>query len=363
MSDDSEQPTGSSRREFLSGQAVRKQIEQAGEHLADGLVEANKTPESEKTIRLTTRAMACEFSVILNPSQNRRQVISASDALDCIHEIESQLTVYRETSDLLELNCQAESSATDIDVDLFALLEQSLKIAKQTEGAFTPTARALNQLWRRCKSEGIPPASCDLEQAVLQSDYRAVCINAENRSIRFEQPGLGFDLSGIGKGYALDRAAKHLIAEGVDDFLFHGGHSSIFVRGTHAQFKGWPVGIRHPLFSHKRLATIVLSDCGFSSSGNGVQFFRHEGKKYGHLFDPRTGQPASQMLSATVIAPTAAQADALSTAFYVMTIEETQTYCKEHPEIKAILIPQPEQGTRLETICIGIDQDEILWEE
>ncbi len=362
MNDESEKSSGSSRREFLSGVAARKQIAQAGERLADELEEQNIAPESGDTVRLATRAMACEFSVILNPTENRRQVIAASDALDIVHEIESDLTVYRETSKLLELNQQARVAETEIPEELFAVLKESLEIAQTTNGAFTPTALVLNQLWRRCKAAGVPPNSDAVNDAIAKSDYRAVQFDAEKRRLRFTQSEIGFDLSGIGKGYALDRAAAHLEAEGVEDFLFHGGHSSILVRGSNAKSEGWPVGIRHPLFPHKRLATLLLNDCGFSSSGSGVQFFRHQGKKYGHLFDPRTGWPVDHLLSVAVIAPTAAIADALSTAFYVMSIEETQCYCEQHPEIKALLIPQPKHGTKLEPIGIGIDETEIFWE-
>ncbi|MBL4884975.1 MAG: FAD:protein FMN transferase [Planctomycetaceae bacterium] len=363
MNDKPEQPTGSNRREFLSGKAVRQEIEQAGERLADEMIDEKTIPETSETVRLATRAMACEFSVIMNPSQNRRQVISASDALDCIHEIETSLTVYRETSELLELNRKAQSESVKVGADLFALLKQSLEIAQETEGAFTPTVRALNQLWRQCKSQSIPPEPQAVKRAVQESNYRDVYMDSETQSIRFEQAGLGFDLSGIGKGYALDCAAEHLKDEGIEDFLFHGGHSSILVQGNHTECEGWPVGIRHPLFQQKRLATLMLNNCGYSSSGSGVQFFRHQGKKYGHLFDPRTGWSVSHMLSVAVIAPTAAIADALSTAFYVMSIDQAKAYCKQHPEVSTILIPQPAHGTRLEPICIGISKEEIYWEE
>ncbi len=363
MNGESEKSSGSSRREFLSGAAVRKQISQTGEQLADELVERNTAPESGDTVRLATRAMACEFSVILNPTKDRRQVIAASDTLDIVHKIESDLTVYRETSRLLELNRQARVAETEIPDELFAILKDSLDIAKQTDGAFTPTALVLNQLWRRCKAAGVPPEASAVVDAVAKSDFRAVQFDAEKRRLRFDIPEIGFDLSGIGKGYALNRAAVHLETEGVEDFLFHGGHSSILVRGSNAKSDGWPVGIRHPLFPHKRLATLLLNDCGFSSSGSGVQFFRHQGKKYGHLFDPRTGWPVEHLLSVAVIAPTAAIADALSTAFYVMKIEETQRYCEQHPEIKALLIPQPKRGAQLEIIRIGIDEHEVFREE
>lgn len=363
MSDDKPNP-GSSRRDLLTGKAIKHSLERRGQEIADELLESQeKTARgSGDTVRLSTKAMACEFSLILNPSENRRQVITASDALDIVHEVESQLTVYRETSDLLAINEVASQGGATVNENIFKLIELSDQLAQQTKGAFTPTARALNLLWRTNRSLGKVPEADEIEVAVKASDFRNLQLDSENKIVSFQNELLGLDLSGIGKGYALDRVADFLQQEQIENFLLHGGHSSILARGTHNTPLGWPVGIRHPQAPQKRIATILLQDQAFSASGSGVQFFRHQGKRYGHIFDPRTGWPVDHILNAVVLAPTAAIADALSTAFYVLPLDESIACCEQHPEIAALIFPNPPAGKRLEPISIHIDEKRLHWQ-
>lgn len=359
-----QQPTGrrSERRDFLSGRLARKELERRGEQLADELTaESTVAPTAGDTVRLSTRAMNCEFSIVLNASGDRKQVLTASDGLELVHGVETQLTVYRDTSELLELNRNAAEEPVAVDPDLFALLTEALKIAEQTGGAFNPVARALNALWRTCRKAGRLPEETELNAALAGSRLADVSCDADHCKIAFAHPELGFDLGGMGKGYALDRVGAFLEQEDVESFLIHGGHSSMLARGTH-QGAGWPIGIRNPLFPQKRLATLVLENCGFSASGSGVQFFRHQGKRYGHIIDPRTGWPVDHMLSVAVCAPTAAQADALSTAFSVLSQAETEAYCEKHPEVAAILMPPPKAGARLHPVTLNLDPSRIFWE-
>ncbi|MGH7201675.1 MAG: FAD:protein FMN transferase, partial [Planctomycetaceae bacterium] len=184
----------------------------------------------------------------------------------------------------------------------------------------------------------------------------------DKSTIRFDRPGVELNLGGIGKGYALDRVSEFLHERGLGDWLIHGGYSSILVRGDHNGLGGWPVGLKNPLFPKQRWATLLLRDEAVSTSGSGVQHFRHEGKRYGHILDPRTGRPVERMLSATVLAPTAAEADALSTAFFVMGVENARRYCDNREQIKAVLIPPP-HGRRLEPVLCNLGADGLFIED
>jgi FAD:protein FMN transferase len=363
MTDSAEDKPGANRRDFLTGKAIRHEIERRGDALADELTSGSRRipPPSRDTVRLATQAMNCEFAVVLNPSRERRALITASDALEMVHPVESQLTVYRETSDLLELNRTAGSGACVVSPELFALLQRACDLALETGGAFNPLAAPLNALWRECRRAGRVPTDQELAQALQLSDPQGVEFDADGLTITLPQLDMGFDLGGMGKGYALDQMAAHLAAEEVEDFMVYGGHSSILVRGKHLP-TGWPIGIRHPQFPQRRLATWVLTNRGFSASGSAVQYFRYAGKRYGHIFDPRTGWPVEHMLSVAVTAPTAAQADALSTAFSVMSLEETITYCAAHPEISALLLPPPPPGKPLRPLPLNIDPESLYWE-
>src|SRR5207245_854365 len=108
---------------------------------------------------------------------------------------------------------------------------------------------------------------------------------------------------------------------------------------------GWPVGIRHPWNPKRRLAVTWLRDRALGTSAATFQHLEHEGRKLGHILDPRTGWPAEGIASASVLAPTAAEADALATAFFILGIEKAKTYCENHPNIGAVLLPAEESAT------------------
>jgi thiamine biosynthesis lipoprotein len=100
-----------------------------------------------------------------------------------------------------------------------------------------------------------------------------------------------------------------------------------------------------------------------STSGSNIQFFRHEGRRYGHILDPRTGWPVEGMLSVTVLADSAAVADAVSTAFFVLGVEKA-LLCRENlPGVGVILIPFPKHGRRVQPVVAGIPAEQIFWDE
>ncbi len=352
-----------SRRDFLTGKAIRKQIEQTGDVLADEITAAEnqsrELPSSGDTIRLATRAMACDFGVLLNPGPSS-QITPASDALDLVHQLEAQMSVYRDDSELSQLNQRAAESEVEVEPRLFELLLEAKRLADATTGCFDPTSGPLVSLWRKCRDQNRIPTPEELSEALGHCGIDKITFDGERKTVRYQNRHIELNLGGIGKGYALDRAGAHLKESEIESWLIHGGHSSLLASGSHHGQEGWPVGIRNPLFPKERFATILIRDCGFSTSGSGVQYFRHGGKRYGHILDPRDGWPVDNLLSVTVLAPTAAEADALSTAFFVLGVEKTKEYCDNNPHVRALLIPPPHGGRTLEPVNCGIP-DESVW--
>lgn len=160
-------------------------------------------------------------------------------------------------------------------------------------------------------------------------------LDSARQTIRFHKHGVKINLGSIGKGYALDVCGERLQTQGVDDYLIHGGQSSVLAHGRPAseQFDAWEIGIRHPRQPGRRLGVVRLCNRALGTSSGQFQGFRYRGRRYGHILDPRTGQPAEGVYSTTVVAPTAALADALSTAFYVMGLDKALEYCQTHPDI------------------------------
>ncbi len=166
------------------------------------------------------------------------------------------------------------------------------------------------------------------------------------------------NLGSIGKGHALDRVAELLQREwNLSSALLHGGHSSVYAMGSEpGNNRGWAVGISHPWNPKRRLAVLRLRDRALGTSAATFQHLEHDGRKLGHILDPRTGWPAEGMASVSVTAPTAAAADALATAFFILGVDKARAYCEKHSEIGALLLPEGETSA---PIVVGLAETEI----
>ncbi|MEQ9410216.1 MAG: FAD:protein FMN transferase [Fuerstiella sp.] len=328
-----------------------------------GLDARLEPPVGGSTIRVATRAMACEFSVIMNPGAHE-QVTAVGDVLEMIHTIEGWLSVYRPNSEISRVNRLGATEPVRVERPLFELLQTAQRLSDQTDGAFDMAAGAQISLWRRCRAEDRIPSQAERDEAVCHSGARHVRLDDSSNSVSFDIAGLQLDPGAIGKGYALDEAASWLqkLDHGPDAFLVHGGHSSLVARGEHHGQPGWPVGIGNPLFTKRRLGTVLLSNSAMSTSGSNIQFFRHQGRRYGHILDPRTASPVDGMLSVTVFAESAAIADALSTAFFVLGVEKAKKCCDNLSGVGAILIPFPERGRLVTPTVIDVPSDLIFWD-
>jgi thiamine biosynthesis lipoprotein len=333
----------SSRREFLKGKAALNALE----GFADGYKgELPKTgsprePEAESYLLEVARpAMAVEFQVLLNAGEFGHAPESAVAALDLVERLEAQLTVYRDTSEVSRINQTAYEQSVVVEPRLFEVFQLAQRLASETAGAYDMTSGPLSKVWGFYRRQGRMPGDEEIAAALARCGFQKLLLDEAARTIRFQVPGMELNLGGIGKGHALDRMSELLTADDVKSFLLHGGHSSVLARGSRAGSSGWTVGLAHPLRSGERLAEFRLHNEALGTSGSGTQFFHHQGRRYGHILDPRSGRPAEGILSSTVIAPTAAEADALSTAFYVGGMELAKAYCETHPEISAVLVTQ-----------------------
>lgn len=351
-------PRRSTRRDFLKGRAAADRLLD----LTNGpdAVEPEAQPPASRPpafvvretrnylLHFSRRAMACEFEIYLDAAQYAEGAEAAVAALDRIDELEDQLSVYRDHSEISQLNQTAWREPVTVEPGLFSLLEQALEIFRATGGAYDITSGPLSKVWGFFRRAGRMPHEEEIAQALSHIGSQYVELDRAERTVRFLREGLEVNVNSIGKGYALDRAAEVLEDAGVGDFLFHGGQSSVLARGTHRDMpeQGWSVGLRHPLRPDRRIAQFFLRDQALGTSGSGTQFFQHQGKRYGHLLDPRSGKPAEGVYSATVIASTAAQADALATAFYVLGPEAALQFCQARPDLALLMVcPGERSGT------------------
>ncbi len=355
-------PTHSTRREFLQGKSAADAIGDLGRRATEA-VPTDSAEGRSYLLEVGRRAMACQFEVFLNAgAESAAATEAALEALDLIDQLEDQLSVYRHRSEISQLNAVAARRPVRVESRLFQLLTLAVQLYEQTERAFDITSGPLIKAWARLRREGHLPTSEEVAEALECVGSDKLALNSIERSVSFTHAGLGIDLGGIGKGYALDRCAEQLASAGVSDYMIHGGSSSVLARGQRrsgTEQPGWTVGVRHPLRADRRLAEIQLIDRAMGTSGAGTHDVYHQGKRYGHILDPRRGEPVGGVLSTTVVAPSAAVADALSTAFYVLGLEPAERYCAAHPEV-AVLLTVP--GVHAGSVQVQpINCDELIW--
>ncbi len=335
-------PDEHSRRDFLQGRAavrVAAGKAQAWVDTASELLGTNLNTCPVAHVHASRRAMACEFAVQFHETDSDMQE-EVLAAFDLIEQIEDQLTIYRDHSEVININRRAADVAIDVDSELFSLLQLCQQLYQETHGAFDITSGPLSQTWGFLQREGRLPEPSEIEAALAKVGSDKIVLDVESQTIRFRESGVEINFNSVGKGYALDRVAAFLNESDHTDYLWHGGGSSVLARGKNRNSRDacWTIGLRHPLQPGQRLAEFHLRNRALATAGGATQFFEHEGCQYSHLLDPRTGWPATDVLTATVLAPTAALADGLATAFFVMGVEAVEAYCKRHPEIAAVLV-------------------------
>lgn len=277
--------------------------------------------------------MACQFDVIL-PETGAAALGPARDALNSLERIEEQLSVFRETSEISRINRTASQRSVVCDPDLMAFLAFCEDLSVATDGAFDITSTPLSRCWGFLRREGRLPSNAELETALSAVGMSKVQLDRRNHAIRFQTPALELNLGAVGKGYALDVLASDLRRAGVEDGLLCAGKSSVLAIGGE-----WAVDVRSPQIPDRPLAHLTMRQGALGTSGAGEQFVIVDGRRYGHIIDPRTGWPAVGVLSASVVAPEAARADALATAFFVGGLELARRYCSEHRDVVAIVTP------------------------
>jgi len=285
--------------------------------------------------------MACRFEVTL-PRSEEHGIAVATEALDEVERLEAQLTVFRASSEISYVNAHAGNREVNISQLLFDLLALCKRLYVDTHGAFDITAGPLTRCWGFLRREARLPDNAEIEHARSLVGSEKIHLDEAARSVRFSQPGVELNLGSIGKGYALDRAARQ-VSNRIGTALLNAGASSMRAIGASERDEGWEVGLRHPRSKLKRLGVLRLRDCSLATSGNEEQFIDHGGRRFSHIIDPRTGWPSEGVTSVSVVTPDGALSDALATAFFVGGRALAEEYCAKNGEVLVVMLESNSQ--------------------
>lgn len=259
-----------------------------------------------------------------------------AEAFAEIKRLDERLSTYRPDSELSRVNRDAASRWVSVSSETLALLGRALGYARETRGGFDPTVGPLIRTWGFKYLDYRVPDPKALAEARARVGFERVQLDPA-RGVRFLRPGVELDLGAIAKGYAVDRALTVMRGHGVTAARVDaGGNQGVF--GSAGAEHPWLFGVKHPRSEGELLGVVSLSTGAVSTSGDAERGFWKDGVRHGHIVDPSTGAPVRGMLSVTVTAPTAEEADALSTSLYVLGPERGKELLARHPGCAALFV-------------------------
>lgn len=263
-----------------------------------------------------------------------RDLLSEGEKM--IYAADARYSWRKPASEISKINAEA-GSFVPVSRETFELVRRARDLAVLTNGAFDPTLGILTKEWNVSQSPKVP-SSDEIEKALTYVDYGKIQLNEKESSVRIGK-GQYLDLGAIAKGYVADELAGYYREKGVKSGLMNLG-GNLYLLGEKPDGQGYRVGIRDPLSaSQGYFCTLSAVDRAVVVSGAYERYFEQDGKVYHHILDPKTGYPAeSDLLSSCIVAASSTEADALSTAVYVMGKERGLALIKQLEDVDALLV-------------------------
>ncbi|HUV87231.1 MAG TPA: FAD:protein FMN transferase [bacterium] len=280
--------------------------------------------------------------------ETARRAVEA--ALEAVARDEKVASYWDPRSELSRLNRAAAEGPTEVSPELFELVKLARETAAATDGYFDPTVAPVIELYGIKGGTPRWPDDAEVAAAMEAVGYEKILLDPEGRTVAYARPGMALELSGIAKGWAVDRAAAAMAKEGATAGLVEaGGEVACFGGGPKAG-EEWRVGVQHP-DRDGLYATFDLASGACATSGGYAQRYEADGRKFSHLFDPRTGRPVDGPAGVTVVAETCARADAWATALAVMPAAEVSLLLKPAGAPSCLILRR--RGTALEHDVYG----------
>ena len=261
------------------------------------------------------------FDTVINITADEKDSSHLDGAIALCNEFENIFSRTNKDSELYKLN---SGTKTELSDDMKKVLEFSKEFSMQSDGVFDVTIEPLVSLWN-VTGRTHPPSDEEVQKALQSVGNEKLTLDP------FSTGGATIDLGAVAKGYIADRLAEYFKSNNVDNVIIDLG-GNVVVIGEYT------VGIRNPFSPDEVFATIKVKDKSAVTSGAYQRYFEHEGKRYHHIIDPRTGYPAeSKISSVTVISPSSMHADALSTAIFILG-ENALSLCNNFPDTDALII-------------------------
>ncbi len=284
------------------------------------------------TFSRTSRALGTEVSITIAHADAQIAAAAVAAAFAEIETVEQSLSIYRPDSSISQLNRDGVLPAAD--EHLLTVLDAALATARRTDGAFDVTVQRLWEAHAAAARDKHPASVDAIDTAREKVGWQHIRRVVDR--VWFDRPGMAITFNGIAQGYATDRVMQVLKSYGIAHALINAGEFAAL--GEKSIGRPWQVGVQHPRRPQSVLAVAKLAGRCLSTSGDYETTFGAEAPNDHHIFDPATGHSPTEFASVSVVAPTAMEADALSTALFVMGLAKGKAFAEQTPGIDALFV-------------------------
>lgn len=244
----------------------------------------------------------------------------ATMAINEVKRIENLISDWIPTTQISKVNQNAGIQPVKVDNEVYELIERALKVSKLTNGAFDISYASMDKIWKFDGSMKAMPTEDAIKKSVEKVGYQNIILNPKDTTLFLKNTGMKLGLGGIGQGYIADKIKALLQSKGCTSGIINVS-GDINTWGKQLDGKPWTIGIVNPMNKNKVFATFPLDDSAVETSGSYEKYVTFNEKRYSHIIDPRTGYPASGIVSVSIFAKQTEIADALATAVFVLGVE------------------------------------------
>ena len=284
-------------------------------------------------------AFGTTISITVDHADQQLAQRAIAEALQAALTVDRLMSIYHPASQVYQLN--RDGVLHQPDGRLLEVLAMAAHLSHLSGGAFDVTTQPLWRLYTEAARQDRLPSVSERRQAQSLVDWRQLRFDADH--VRFLRPGMALTLNGLAQGYAADQALAALQAHGIRHALLDTGEFT--ARGQKPVRQPWVLGVRDPRDPEAVVATLDARGCSVATSGDYECSFTPDYRHH-HIFDPASGDSPTELASVTVVAPTALEADGLSTAFMVMGWERAQALASQLPAVDLLVVDKQGRSRR-----------------
>ncbi|MBZ4676955.1 MAG: thiamine biosynthesis protein ApbE [Anaerophaga sp.] len=298
--------------------------------------------------------MGSRFDITVVAENEEQGKAYVDTAIAEISRIEKLISSWHPNTQTSEINRNAGIKPVKVDKELFDLIQRAISISKLTDGAFDISYASMDKVWKFDGSMSEMPTAEAIKKSVEKVGYENIVLDEYNQTVFLTKEGMKIGFGAIGKGYAADKAKQLLMDKGVVAGIVNAS-GDMNTWGKQPNGKDWMVAITNPLNKNNAFALLPLKQGAVVTSGDYEKYVEFDGVRYAHIINPKTGYPATGIISVTVFAPSAELADALATSVFVMGKDVGLDRINQLPNIECIIIDDKGKIHKSENIKINED--------